>query len=122
MSQAAMSAGASGFPRLGVCAHANFEVRTRTNTRRWRVSLRVYMPTLAVTIDRPARDRVEMFVREGGYCWTFGHFTAYCNNLGSGWLHITRLIPRAALQHGRPAVPSPRRPKPGECLVEHRYL
>src|SRR5579862_1612935 len=87
-----------------------------------RASLRVYMLDLAVTIDGPACDRVEMFVRESGDCGNLGRLPAYGDKFGASRLHITRFVPRAALQHGGSAVPSPGHPESSECFAEHRFL
>src|SRR5712692_951110 len=67
MSQAAISAGLTGFPRFGPSAKAMPAPSARI-TAELR-SLCVNMLHLPLAVDRPAGDAVVVLTREGGYRW-----------------------------------------------------
>src|SRR5437016_5529165 len=123
MSQAAISAGVSGFPRLGDCANAGLEPRTSAIARRYpRRSLRVRMFHLPAPINRPTRDGVVVLVWESGDWRNSRGLAANTDKLGTSRLHVARFVPRAALQHGSAAVPPPRHAEASECLAQNRLL
>src|SRR3989442_15448487 len=65
MSQAAISAGAIGFPRFGPSAKAALEPSASARTTAGLRSLGVNMGDLPPAADRPARDAVVVLPREG---------------------------------------------------------
>src|SRR5438132_12715945 len=77
---------------------------------------------LASAVDAPARERVVVL---SGKCEdvrnSFG-FAAPGDDLGARRLDVARFIPRAALQHGRTAVPAPGCAEPCERLWIARLL
>src|SRR5215468_3010483 len=96
-SQAAISAGVSGSPRLGVWEKAIAELRTMASTTRHCPNLCVYMFHLPAALDGPTRNRVVMLVGKRGYCWNFRHLATRSNEFGTSWLRVTGFIPGPAL-------------------------
>src|SRR2546423_848646 len=94
MSQAAISAGVTGFPRFGACAKAilalTAKVSMTANPRR----LRVYMLHLPAGLNRPTGDGVVMLAGKGGQRRNSRGLAARCHQLGSGRLRVSGLIPR----------------------------
>src|SRR5882672_12472758 len=120
MSQAASSAAVRGWPRFGPAAPAAFAARaSRSATHE---SLGVDMLHLALRIDRPAGDGIEMLVGEAQHGRRLLRLAADCDKLGSRRLHIAGLVPGATLQHRRAAVPAPQRAKARERLAVNRFL
>src|SRR5262245_43786377 len=122
MSQAAISAGVSGFPRLGACATAVLEPRTSVSKTAYLRSLRVYMLHLPRALDGPSCDRVVVLAREAGHRRCSCGLAAYRHKFGARGLYIARLVPCAALQYGRAAVPPPRQAESRESLAQDRFL
>src|SRR5712692_3173489 len=120
MSQAAMSAGSTGVPRFGPAEKAALEPRPSARTMPG--SLCVNMLHLAFAVDRPAREAVVVLVRKGQDGRDLLGLAALSHELGAGRLHVAGLVPCAALQYRRPAVPPPGHAEPGKSLGEHRRL
>src|SRR5262245_34432626 len=108
MFQAVMSASLIGLPRPGDSAAAVGAPKVST-TARARTGLCIDMLDLPVALDAPARDAVVVLVgeRQRGCHWLFG-LAARGHELGASRLHVPGLVPGAALQHDRLAVPAPR--------------
>src|SRR6266513_4420165 len=120
MSQAAISAGSSGVPRFGPAEKAAPEPRPSARTMAG--SSCVDMFHLPFAVDRPAGEAVVVLVRESQHVRDLLGLAALGHELGAGRLHVAGLVPCAALQDRRPAVPPPRQAEPGESLGEHRRL
>src|SRR6267142_1024370 len=120
MSHAAISAGSSGVPRFGPAAKAAPD--PRASARAMAGSLCVDMFHLPFAVNRPAGEAVVVLVREGQHVRDLLGLAALGHELGAGRLHVAALVPGAALQYGRTAIPAPRRPEPSESLGEHRLL
>src|SRR5260221_4153366 len=120
MSHAAMSAGSIGVPRFGPAAKAALD--PRPSARATAGSLCVDMFHLPFAVDRPAGEAVVMLVREGQHVRDFVGLAALGHELGAGRLHVAALVPGAALQYGRAAVPAPGHAEPGKGLGERRRL
>src|SRR6188472_572153 len=106
MSHGASSAGDIGLPSLGPSA-ASALAPTRTPSEARRI-LGVDMANASLLVDGPACDRVEVLAGEGAYRRRLGGLPAYRDELGAGRLTVSALVPCAALQHGRAALPAPR--------------
>src|SRR5260221_7086177 len=122
-----MSASERGLPRFGdwtpgLCAKAapaaNASTAARANN-----GLRIDMLDLPFAVDGPAGDAVVVLVWEGqgGGEGLLG-LAPRRNEFGSQRLHVAGLVPGAALQDCRLAVPAPRHLEAGERLVEDRLL
>src|ERR1700687_2006997 len=139
MSHCWMSASESGRPSLGDSASAAPAPSTRRRATRHLVvahvllgepaatspehALRVDMLDLPFAVDPPGRDAVVMLVGEGERCCDrrLG-LAALRHELGAQWLRGASLVPGAAQDHGRLAVPPPRHDEAGERLWGHRPL
>src|SRR3954469_6385497 len=120
MSHGARSASVMGFPSFGPCADATPTLISKlAATRR---ALRVDMANASLLVDGPTGDRVEMLARERADRRRLGGLPAHRDELGAGRLNISALVPRAALQHSRAAVPAPRHAKTRERLRQNRLL
>src|SRR5437867_11910010 len=122
MSQAARSAGLIGFPSRGACAKAARDNRASVSATASPRSLSVDMSHLPTGLNRPTCDRIEVLVRERGNSRNSRQFAARCNELCARRLHVTRFIPRPALQDCRAAVPPPRHSDACERLAEYGRL
>src|SRR3989442_9469076 len=120
MSQAAISAALIGFPRFGPSAKAALEASA--STRAEPRSLCVNMGDLAFAVDRPARGAVVVLAREGRDGRARLRLAALGHDLRAGRLHVAALVPRAALQDRRPAIPVPGHAEPRERLAHYRLL
>src|SRR6267378_6575248 len=120
MSQAAISAGSMGVPRFGPAAKAALD--PRPSARAMAGSLCVDMFHLPFAVDRPAREAVVVLVREPEHVRDLLGLAALGHELSAGRLHVAGLVPGAALQYGRTAVPPPGHTEPRESLREHRSL
>src|ERR1700719_5244850 len=107
MSKSASSASLTGLPSPGrsaataVAAPPSASMRGMTTIKR----LSVDMLDLPFVVGSPARDDVHVPHREGGHRNVDLGLAALGEHLGAGRLHVARLVPRAALQHDRLAVP-----------------
>src|SRR5207244_5716008 len=120
MSQAASSAGSIGLPRFGPWAKAAFEPRA---SRAAKIrGLCVNMFHLPIALDRPSRDAVVVLAREARYGGNLRGLAARGHDLGAGRLHVASLVPRAALQNPRTALPAPGHAEAGKGLAVHRLL
>src|SRR6266436_7026485 len=124
MSHKASSASLTGLPSPGksaataVAAPPSASARGMTTARRSTVD----MLDLPFVIGGPARDDVHVPHREGGHRKVDFRLAALGEHLGAGRLHVAGLVPGAALQHDRLAVPAPGHAEPGERLAEHRCV
>src|SRR3954465_4629723 len=120
MSHGAISASVIGLPSFGPCAETAATLSsTPVATRK---ALRVDMANASLLVDGPARDRVEVLARERADRRRLGSLPAPRDELGAGRLHVSALVPGAALQHGRPAIPTPRHAEARERLRQNRVL
>src|SRR5438552_1812055 len=122
MSHAASSAGVMGFPRFGAWARAASEARTTASSTTKCRTLCIYMFHLATGIDRPGCDRVAVLAWKCGDRGNLSGLAALGDKLRSCGLHISGIVPRAALQYGGAAVPAPRNTEPGESLAVYGFL
>src|SRR5258706_7030495 len=120
MSHAAMSAGSSGVPRFGPAAKAAPD--PRPSARAMAGSLCIDMLHLPFAVDRPAGEAVVVLVREGQHVRDLLGLAALGHELGAGRLHVAALVPGAALQYGRAAVPSPGHAEPRKSPGEQPRL
>src|SRR6266850_3298108 len=122
MSQAVISAGSSGFPRFGAWAKTALEPRESARTKAVIGILRINMFDLPLVIDRPARDGVVVLARKSRYGRDFRRLAAQGHDLSARWLRVAGLVPGAALEDRRAAIPVPGHAEPGESLAVHRFL
>src|SRR5262245_3469774 len=122
MSHAASSAGVMGFPRFGACANAAPERKTIASNAMKDRTLRVYMFHLAAGIDCPGCDRVVVLGWKCSDRRNLSGLAALGYKLCSCGLHISRIVPRAALQDCGAAVPAPRNTEPREGFAVYRFL
>src|SRR3989454_2358999 len=123
ISQPAISAAEIGVPRFGAWAKAALEPRASAMSTAALPRLRVHMFHLAIALDAPARGAVVVLARKGRHVRNRRPGLATVrDDLRAGRLHIAGLIPRAALQDGRPAIPVPGHAEPRERLGVHRLL
>src|SRR5439155_23089244 len=122
MSHAASSAGSIGLPRFGPSARAVLEPRASASTAVKIRGLRVAMFHLPFALDRPSRDAVVVLAREARYGRDLRGLTARGHDLGASRLHVAGLVPRAALQNRRTAIPAPGHAEAGKGLAVYRLL
>src|SRR5436190_6729208 len=114
MSHGARSASVIGFPSFGPCADAAPTLISKLAAMRR--ALRVDMANASLLVDGPAGDRVEVLARERADRRRLGGLSAHRDEFPAGRLHVSALIPGAALQHSRAAVPAPRHAEARERL------
>src|SRR5882672_2605169 len=119
MSQAVMSASEIRAPSPGVCASAAPEPTRSAQTAS---GLSVDMFDLPFAVDRPTREAVVVLVGEAERIRRFLGLAALGDELGAQRLHAAGLVPGAALQYHRPAVPAPGHAEARERLGQHRLL
>src|ERR1700686_1608814 len=108
MSQSARSASLTGLPSPGCSAAVAAAATPSTNTRLAAARrLPVDMLGLPFAVDGPAGDDVHVSHREGGHRNVDLGLAALGEHLAAGRLHVAGLVPGAALQHHRLAVPPP---------------
>src|SRR5207244_12969641 len=109
MSPAARSPCVTGVPRLGPAARAGPAINiSRT--------LRVNMADSSRCIDAPAGDAVVVLARKHGHRRHARSLAAHRDDFGARRLHVALIVPGAALQHCRAAIPLPRDAKARERL------
>src|SRR5260370_22897290 len=113
MSHAAISAGSTGLPRLGASANAALAVKSARETVEITM-LRVDMLDRPRAVDRPAGDGVEVLVRKRRDRRDRLQLSAFGDKFGTGRLHVAGLVPCAALQGPRTALPPPGHAGAGE--------
>src|SRR6266852_3445549 len=99
MSQAAMSAGSIGLPRLGPSANAAPVANARASAAAKIETLGVYMFHLPFAVDRPTREAVVVLVRETEQRRNIPVLAALGDELRPCRLHVAAFVPRAALQY-----------------------
>src|SRR5436305_8384072 len=122
MFQAVMSASVIGWPARGDSASAvavpNVSMRTTAES-----DLRVDMLDPPGAVDTPTGDAVVVLVRERQRArHRLLGLPASSHELGAQRLHVAGLVPGAALQHHRLAIPAPWHPEAGESLRIDRAL
>src|ERR1051326_4965985 len=75
---------------------------------------RIDMAHLALAIDRPARDGVEVMAREAAHRGHLGRLPALGHELLAGRRRVPAFPPGPALQDRGPPAPAPPHPKGGE--------
>src|SRR5438034_107419 len=120
MSHAAISSGVIGLPRSGPAAKAL--VVASASAASAAPSSRVDMLHLPVAVDSPARGTVVVLADERGDGPNVLALATLGHDLRARRLHVSRLVPRAALQDRRAAVPAPWNAEAGERLGEHGLL
>src|SRR5262245_37982931 len=122
VSQGARSAGSIGLPRPGPAAEAMPAQNASAIAKAYRSSSRVDMFHLPARIDTPARDGVEVLVREGHRGNGRLQLAARGDEFGARRLHVALLVRGPALQGGGPAIPAPRQTKTGQRPRQYRLL
>src|SRR6516225_7727081 len=112
-----MAASSIGFPRCGVSANEAPAVMASNSEAERIACLGVNMPDLPVARDAPTGDRIVVLIGKRQNRRLLCQLAACGHEFGTGRLHIARLIPGAALQRGRTAVPSPGHAEAGEGLA-----
>src|SRR5712691_5209359 len=117
MSQSARSASVTSLPSPGVSAAiATPAVSTNANETKSAKLLRIHMLGLPFVVDGPTRDDIHVPHREGGHRDVDLGLAALGEHLGAGRLHVAGLVPGAALQDHRLAVPAPGHAEAGQGL------
>src|SRR5262249_28278488 len=98
ISHTAISAGSIGLPRPGPSADAALAARQSVSPTAGDILLGVNMLDLAGAVDAPAGDGVEMLVQHRPDRRNCLQLTAVGDEFGSGRLHVTGIVPGAALQ------------------------
>src|SRR5579871_6692503 len=106
MSHGARSAGLMGWPKRGPSA-ALAPAMPNANTSAAADILRIHMAHLALRIDAPAGDGVEVLHGKSLHTGRAARRAALGDERLAGRLHVAGLVGGAALQHHRPAVPVP---------------
>src|SRR5256885_5211022 len=119
MSQAAISAASIGLPRFGPAAR---QPKLTAKIDRAAVSLCVDMAYRPGAADRPAGHAVVVLARERGDRRYFRALPPHRDDLGAGRLHVARLVPRPALQHGGAALSVPGGTEPPKGPGPHGVL
>src|SRR5262249_13775976 len=114
MSHSARSASLIDWPRPGVSAAALVASMSAAATRK---VLRIDMFHLALVVDGPAGDHVHVSHRKRGDGHVHFRLAAFGDDLRTRRLHVAGLIPGAALQHHRLAVPAPGHAETGQRLA-----
>src|ERR1700675_1260540 len=127
MSQALMSASDIGLPSFGVGAPgvwANAATAPNDTPRRGAAEgLRIDMFYLPFAVDAPTCDAVVMLVGEGqSIGQRLPRLPPRRDEFGAQRLDVAGLVPGAALQNRRLAIPAPRHVEAGERLVVDRPL
>src|SRR3954469_21258504 len=105
ISQAAMSASVMALPSFGVSAATATAPNARTSEAAIKL-LRVDMLDLPAAADAPAREAVVVLIGEGGRIGDrFLGLAPRRHEVLAKRLRVAGLVPGAALQHGRLAVP-----------------
>src|SRR3989442_838008 len=113
--QAASSPCVIGVPRLRTAASAGPASNISS-------TLRVNMADSSRCIDAPARDAVVVLARETRNPWHARSLAAHRDDLRARRLHVALIVPGAALQDCRAAIPLPRDAKARERLCHHGLL
>src|SRR5689334_12339497 len=119
MSQSARSASVTDWPRFGVSAAAPEANASAAATSRL---LRIDMFHLALAVDSPTGDDIHVPHRESRHRHVDSRLAALGGDLRARRLRIAGLIPGAALQHDRLAVPAPGHAEAGKRLAQHWLL
>src|ERR1051325_2521985 len=120
MSQAAMSASVSGLPRAGPSASTGPATRQSASPTAGTIALFVDMLDLPGALDSPTGNGVEVMVQRRPDRRRRLQLAPRRDEFGPGRLRIARIVPGAALQHRRAAVPIPRHAESCERLALHR--
>src|ERR1051326_1004445 len=83
---------------------------------------RIDMAHLALAIDRPARDGVEVMAREAAHRGHLGRLPALGHELLAGRMRVAAFVPGPALQDRGAAVPAPRHAEAGEGFWQPRLV
>src|SRR5580692_2175751 len=112
MSQGLISASLTGLPRCGLSA-ANAAEANASVTRR-ALGLNIDMLDLPGALDPPRREAVVVLVGKTEHVGHFLGLAAHGDEVGAQRLHGAGIVPGAAGQSRRLAVPAPRHGKPRE--------
>src|SRR5579862_4604284 len=109
MSQALMSASLTGLPRCGASA-ANAAAGAKASMTRSAAApgLNIDMLDLPGALDSPRREAVVMLVGKAEHVGHFLGLAAHGDEVGAQRLHGAGIVPGAAGDDGRLAVPAPR--------------
>src|SRR4029077_2218840 len=115
MSQALMSASPTGLPRWGLSA-ANAAAETKAHATRSAAArgLNIDMLDLPGARNSPRGEAVVMLVGKAEHVRHFLGLAAHGNEVGAQRLHGAGIVPGAAGQNRRLAVPAPRHGEPRE--------
>src|SRR5258708_39966831 len=109
MSQALMSASLTGLPRCGASA-ANAAAEAKASATRSAAArgLNIDMLDLPAALDRPGGEAVVLLVGKAEHVRHFLGLAAHGDEIGAQRLHGAGIVPGAAGQARRLAVPAPR--------------
>src|SRR5271154_4146733 len=122
MSHAAKSAAVIGLPRLTPCASAPPVPKVIDHRPASSRILCIRMSDLSLLVDGPARDGVEVMIFERQERRHRRQLTARRNKFRARRLRVAVLVPGAALQHCRTAIPLPRHAETRERHAKHGFL
>src|SRR5580700_3591306 len=122
MSHGARSAGLIGLPRFAPAPNTTPGAGVSETSADTRTALCIRMCDLPFLVDRPARDPVVMMVLKRQQRRYRRQLAARCDELRPRRLRVAVLVPSAALQNGRTAVPLPGHAKARERHAQHRLL
>src|ERR1700681_4419629 len=109
MSQALMSASLTGLPRCGAsAANAAAEAKASVTRRAVARGLNIDMLDLPGAVDRPGGEAVVVLVGKAEHVGHFLGLAAHGDEIGAQRLHGAGIVPGAAGDDGRLAVPAPR--------------
>src|SRR5580700_10511134 len=120
MSQALMSASLTGLPRCGLSAANAAEAKASVTRRATARGLDVDMLDLPGILNSPRREAVVVLVGKAEHVGHFLGLAAHRDEIGAQRLHGAGIVPGAAGQSRRLAVPAPRHGKARERLRAHR--
>src|ERR1700722_13092085 len=108
MSQGLMSASLAGLPRCGLSAANAAEAKASATRRATARGLNIDMLDLPGALDSPRREAVVVLVGKAEHVGHFLGLAAHGDEIGAQRLHGAGIVPGAAGQSRRLAVPAPR--------------
>src|SRR5580704_19021006 len=108
MSQGLMSASLTGLPRCGLSAANAPEAKASATRRATARGLNIDMLDLSGARNPPCGEAVVVLVGKAEHVGHFLGFAAHGNKIGAQRLHGAGIVPGAAGDDGRLAVPAPR--------------
>src|SRR5580704_459971 len=115
MSQGLMSGSLTGLPRCGLSAAYATEAKASATRRATARGLNIDMFDLPGILNSPRREAVVVLVGKAEHVGHFLGLAAHRDEIGAQRLHGAGIVPGAAGQSRRLAVPAPRHRKTREC-------